>query len=690
MIEFKDEIKDALENGGNKLDKKIKDKNVVKAIGKDNSKKQKSAIQGKTKKPSDYDIYLFHSGKHYNAYEFMGAHGATEKRRRGVRFTTWAPNAQSINIVGDFNNWNISDEYALEKVTSSGLWSGFIPGIKVEEIYKYAIANKNQGITLKADPYAVYSELRPNNASIIVRNSKYKWKDRRWINYRNKINIYESPINIYELHLGSWKTNENGEFLTYLDLARELPKYVKEMGFTHVEFMPVMEHPLDDSWGYQVVGYYSVTSRYGTRDEFKELINALHNEGIGVILDWVPGHFCKDQHGLYKYDGTVTYEYEDPTKQENKGWGAANFDLGRPEVKSFLISNALYWLREFHIDGLRVDAVANMLYLDYGREADQWAPNKLGGRENLDAIDFLKELNTTIFKEFPNALMIAEESTTWPLVTKPVDMGGLGFNFKWNMGWMNDVLKYVEIDPIYRKYNHNLINFAMMYHYSENFILPISHDEVVHGKKSLVNKMWGDYWNKFAGVRAFLGFMMTHPGKKTIFMGSEFAQFIEWRSYEQLEWKLIDEFPMHKHTQEFYRDLNNIYKEEKSLWQLDYDPKGFTWIDADNKDQSILVYMRRGESEKDILLIVCNFTPEVYYDFKIGVPYLGEYYELFNSDNSKYGGSGQIIEGIIAANKEGWHNEKYSIKIKVPPMATLILKPQKIEEDSLENEIVKN
>lgn len=639
---------------------------------------------------SEYDTYLFHNGSHYNAYKFMGAHLITEKRKRGVRFTTWAPKAKAINVVGDFNNWEVLEEYSLERITKSGLWSSFIPSMKEGQVYKYAITTEQNKIILKSDPYSIYSELRPNTASIITRDLKYRWKDRKWINSRNKIDIYKSPVNIYELHLGSWRTDENGEFLSYLELAKRLPEYVKSMGYTHVELMPIMEHPLDDSWGYQVVGYYSVTSRYGTRDEFKELINALHNEGIGVILDWVPGHFCKDNHGLYKYDGSVTYEYEELSKQENKGWGAANFDLGRPEVKSFLISNALYWLREFHIDGLRVDAVANILYLDYGREKGEWSPNKYGGRENLEAAEFIKELNTAVFKEFSNILMIAEESTTWPMVTKPVELGGLGFNFKWNMGWMNDVLKYVEIDPIYRKYHHNLINFAMMYHYTENFILPISHDEVVHGKKSLIDKMWGDYWNKFSGLRAFLGFMMTHPGKKTTFMGNEFAQFIEWRSYEQLEWKLIDEFPRHKQTQDFYKDLNNLYKTEKALWQLDYEHDGFKWIDADNKDQSIFIYCRMGEDKKDTLIVICNFTPKVYYDFKVGVPYLGEYYELFNSDASSYGGSGQVMDEVITASSQGWHKEKYSIKIKVPPMATLILKPQKIEEEILEDELVES
>lgn len=646
--------------------------------------KRNAIDKEKVKGLSCEDIYLFHQGRHYNAYNFMGASNTIEDRKRGIRFTTWAPNAKEIHVVGDFNNWEVREEYKLERVTESGIWSGFIQGIKVGAIYKYAITNRNTNkVILKADPYSRQSELRPNTASIVTKKSQYKWKDKEWINARKKINLYENPINIYELHLGSWKRNGK-EFLTYLELANELPKYIKKMGFTHVEFMPIMEHPLDASWGYQVTGYYSVTSRYGTADEFKELVNTLHNEGIGVILDWVPGHFCKDAHGLYMFDGEPTYEYKQITKQENKGWGAANFDLGRREVKSFLISNAIYWIKEFHIDGLRVDAVANMLYLDYGRESGEWEPNKYGDRGNLEAIEYIKELNSAIFKEFPNILMIAEESTTWPMVTKPVADGGLGFNFKWNMGWMNDVLKYIQLDPIYRKYHHNLINFAMMYHYSENFILAISHDEVVHEKKSLIDKMWGDYWNKFAGLRLFLGFLMTHPGKKSMFMGSEIGEFIEWRSHEELEWDLVEKFEMHKKLQNYYKDINKIYKEEKALWQLDYNTKGFKWIDPDNNNQSILIYERASEDREDTLIVICNFTPATYQEFKIGVPYLGQYYQMFNSDEIKYGGSGQVIDKELISKKESWHNQKYSVQVKVPPMATLILKLKSVIEDSVE------
>ena len=451
--------------------------------------------------------------------------------------------------------------------------------------------------------------------------------------------------------------------------------------------MPLIEHPLDASWGYQGTGYYSVTSRYGNPEGLKELINVLHKNNIGVILDWVPGHFCKDEHGLYHFDGSPTYEYQEGWKAENKGWGTANFDLGRPEVKSFLISNALFWIREFHIDGLRVDAVSNMLYLNYGRNDGEWRPNKFGGDGCLEGIEFIKELNKAVFSEFKNVLMIAEESTSWAGVCKPIEDGGLGFNFKWNMGWMNDTLRYVEIDPIYRKHHHNNMNFSMMYNYSENFILPISHDEVVHGKKSLIDKMWGDYWNKFAGLRLYLAYMMGHPGKKLTFMGYEFAQFIEWREYEQLEWKLIENFEMHKVTQDYCKTLNRFYKEHNALWELDYDTNGFEWIDADNANQSIFTFIRKGNKTKDALIFVCNFTPVVYHDFRIGVPYNAEYSEIFNSDKREFGGSNQLNEDVILSEKIEYHNKPYSIALKVPPMAVSILSIKKLVKSSERNAI---
>ncbi len=627
---------------------------------------------------SDYDIHLFHEGTHYNCYKFMGAHYVKEDRRWGVRFTVWAPKATEVRVVGEFNDWQSKKEYSFERLNDEGLWSLFVPGLKENFIYKYEITQKSGKKVLKADPYAIYSEKRPNTASYAVKRKNFRWGDKRWLEYRNSQNIYENPINIYEVHLGSWRRDEKGEFLNYREIGDKLASYVKSMGYTHVELMPIMEHPLDDSWGYQLTGYYSVTSRYGTIDDFKYLINTLHKTGIGVILDWVPGHFCKDEHGLYRFDGTPTYEYENVNKAENRGWGAANFDLGKPEVRNFLISNALFWLREYHIDGLRVDAVTNMLYLNYDRKEGEWTPNKNGGSENLEAIGFFKELSKSLFKEFPNLLMIAEESTSWPMITKPTDTGGVGFNFKWNMGWMNDILDYISLDPVYRKHHHNRITFSIMYNYSENFILPLSHDEVVHGKKSLIDKMWGDYWNKFAGLRLFMAYMFTHPGKKSTFMGTEFAQFIEWRHYEELEWKLVENFEIHKSTQEFFRDLNNLYRKEKALWLYDYKFEGFKWIDADNSNQSILIFMRKTNVPQGTLIIICNFTPMVYYDYKIGVPYLGEYKELLNTDSKKYGGSGQTMESTLYAEKKPWHKEPYHIKIKVPPMAAVILKVNKV------------
>ena len=623
------------------------------------------------------DIELFHEGKNFECYSFMGAHLVSENRRRGVRFTTWAPNAGEIYVVGDFCDFKPLKEYKMQKVNSKGLWSTFIPGIKDGTRYKFYIVNKDSRKgTYKSDPYSVNSELRPNTASIVREEYKFRWSDKGWLNKREKIDVLKEPINIYEIHLGSWK-RKNGEYLTYKELCTELPKYLVDMGYTHVEFMPIAEHPLDASWGYQGTGYYSVTSRYGNPKELKELINILHKNNIGVILDWVPGHFCKDEHGLYMFDGSPTYEYEEGWKAENKGWGTSNFDLGKPEVKSFLISNAFFWLKEFHIDGLRVDAVSNMIYLNYGRNEGEWKPNKFGGDGCLEGIDFLKELNTAVFSNFNNILMIAEESTTWPNICKKVEDGGLGFNFKWNMGWMNDTLKYVEIDPIYKKYNHNKMTFSMMYNYSENFILPISHDEVVHGKKSLVDKMWGDYWNKFAGLRLYLAYMMGHPGKKLTFMGCEFAQFIEWREYEELEWKLIDNFDMHKKTQVFFKEINKFYKENRALWELDYDTLGFEWIDADNSNQSIFIFIRRSSNVEDTLIFICNFTPVVYHDFRIGVPYNATYKEIFNTDSNLFGGSNQLNEKLIVSEEIKYHNKPYSISLKVPPMATSILKYQK-------------
>lgn len=629
---------------------------------------------------TDLDVYLFHEGKHFNCYDFMGAIVRSENGRRGVRFTTWAPNATEIFVVGDFSSWKVDSKFALEKINEMGLWSIFIPGIKPATKYKLAIKDSLGNIILKSDPYGRAGEARPNTASIVVNKNMYKWRDNRWIGKRNNENIKEKPMNIYELHLGSWRTGDDGKFLTYREIKHLLPKYVKEMGYTHVELMPIMEHPLDNSWGYQVTGFYAATSRFGNANGLKELIDELHRNNIGVILDWVPGHFCKDSHGLYRFDGTPTYEYAEGWKAENKGWGTCNFDLGRPEVRSFLISNALFWLKEYHFDGLRVDAVANMIYLNYGKDQSEWKYNADGSTHNIDGVDFIKLLNSTIAKEVPGIIMAAEESTSWEKVSHPIECDGLGFNFKWDMGWMNDTLDYCQESPNLRRYKHNDMTFSMMYNYSENFILPISHDEVVHGKKSLLDKMPGDYWNKFAGLRLFASYMMGHPGKKLNFMGAEIGQFIEWREYEELEWKLL-KYPIHSGINNFYKDLNNFYKDNEALWQRDHLDNGFTWIDANNSEQSIFIFMRKGNLPKvDALVFVCNFTSNYYESFRVGVPFKARYKQIFNSDELMYGGSGKVITGDIKAQNIPYHSEPYSVDVSIPPMATLVLGISKLEE----------
>ncbi|HAT4103275.1 TPA: 1,4-alpha-glucan branching protein GlgB [Clostridium perfringens] len=647
-----------------------KNGNVTEKIGKN---KGKSKRVSKDESLLSFDLFL--EGKEYSAYKFMGAHFITENRKRGVRFTTWAPRASKIYVIGDFNNWELKEEYSMKKINERGIWSLFLPKLEEGIKYKFAVVNECGNNTVyKADPYAFKSELRPNTASVLTKIKSFRWGDKRWLNKREKEGLDNKPMNIYELHLGSWK-RKDGEFMTYEEISEVLVEYIKEMGYTHVEFMPINEHPLDASWGYQGVGYYSVTSRYGDLNGLKALINKLHKNNIGVLLDWVPSHFCKDEHGLFMFDGSPTYEYEAWWKANNEGWGTCNFDLGRPEVKSFLFSNAMYWINEFHVDGLRVDAVSNMLYLDYGREYGEWEPNIYGGNGNLEAIAFLKELNTIIKKEGKGAITVAEESTSWEGITKPVEEDGLGFDYKWNMGWMNDTLSYIELDPIYRKYHHNKMNFSMMYNYSEKFILPISHDEVVHGKKSLINKMWGDDWKKYAGLRLYASFMMGHPGKKLMFMGCEFGQFVEWREWEELQWNVIEEFDIHKKTQEYFKALNHFYLENSSLWSLDYEEEGFKWIDADNSEESVLSFIRIGKNKKEKLIFICNFTPEVYYDFKVGVPELGEYVEVFNSDSLEFGGAGNIMgDSILKATEESFKDFDYSISVKVPPLGTLVLK----------------
>lgn len=619
---------------------------------------------------NEEDIFKFHCGSNYRAQEMLGAHIVVENNVKGVRFTTWAPNAKNVYVAGDFNDFQIDSKYLLSTISQYGLRSIFVPNLSEGLKYKFVIETKDGKFLYKCDPYALQSEIRPANASIVHEPKRFKWEDATWVTKRKRKNKFNNPMNIYEIHLGSWRTKDN-RFMTFDEIREVLPSYINEMGYTHVEIMPLVEHPLDASWGYQGTGYFSVTSRYGDMEGLKRLVNDLHKNNIGVIIDWVPGHFCKDAHGLYKFDGTPTYEYQEEWRADNKDWGTYNFDLGRSEVKSFLISNALFWLEEFHLDGIRVDAVSNILYRDYGKRDGEWVPNKYGGNGNLEGIEFLRELNKIIKEECKNVMMIAEESTAWPNVCREE---GLGFDYKWNMGWMNDVLEYVQIDTMFRKQHHGKLNFSMMYAYSENYILPISHDEIVHGKKSLVEKMFGDDWNKFAGTRVFLSYMMGHPGKKLSFMGTELGQRIEWREYEELEWNLIEDLKFHKGLNLYIKDLNKLYIDNKALWELDCSPEGFKWIDPDDDTNSILSFIRKGKKKDDILIFVCNFKSEVHYDFKIGVPYLRDYVEVFNSDDEKYGGSGQVMGNVkLVAEKGKQHNQDYHISIKVPPMGTVVL-----------------
>lgn len=624
----------------------------------------------KTSNMADYDIYLFHQGTNFHAYEMLGAHFIEQEGKQGVRFAVWAPNAKSISVVGDFNGWDTRVNTMIRQ-NDGEIWVTFIEGLKVGEIYKYAIEPQWGGPhIMKADPYGFYAEKKPNTASRLYKLEDYEWKDQEWEEEKKRGTSYTKPMLIYEVHAGSWRRTLDGEYLSYRDLADQLIKYVKEMNYTHIEFMPLTEHPFDGSWGYQTTGYYAVTSRYGEPNDFRYFIEQAHKNGIGVIMDWVPGHFCKDNQGLREFDGKNLYESDNPQLSDNKGWGTINFDYGRTEVQSFLISNALFWFEEYHIDGLRIDGVANMLYLNFGREDGEWTPNKYGDTGNLEAMDFIKKLNETIFKYHPQALMIAEESTAWPLISKPVYMGGMGFNYKWNMGWMNDMLKYTSLDPIYRKWNHDKVTFSFMYAFSENFVLPLSHDEVVHGKCSLISKMPGDYWQKFAGLRTFFGYWMAHPGKKLLFMGGEFGQFIEWNENDSLDWHLVQQYDMHTKMEAYSKALNKFYVDHKAFWEVDFDWNGFQWIDCNDNVDSIVSFIRKAQDSEDYIIAVCNFTPEVRHDYRIGVPNKGAYVEIFNSDAVEFGGSGVLNEGDLPTEDYGWHGFEQSIRFTVPPLAT--------------------
>jgi len=618
---------------------------------------------------NDVPLYLFHQGKNAKAYQFLGSHRI--ENTDSVVFRVWAPHARSVSVVGDFNEWNTESD-KMYKLSDDAVWECIIKGIKQFDTYKFCITSTDGRQLFKSDPYGFHAETRPDTASKFYDIDGYTWQDSEWLKKRKETNAYESPMNIYEVHAGSWKMHDDGNFYSYSQLADELTKYVKEMGYTHIELLPVLEHPYDGSWGYQVTGYFAPTSRYGEPNDFMYFVDKCHNEGIGVILDWVPAHFPKDAHGLYEFDGQPLYEYEDMMKGEHLQWGTRVFDYTKNEVRSFLTSSAMFWIEKYHIDGLRVDAVASMLYLDYCREKGQWRPNKNGSRENLEAIEFIQNLNISIFREFGDILMIAEESTSWPLVSKPVCDGGLGFNFKWNMGWMNDCLLYFSLDGIHRKYNHNNLTFSFFYAFSENFVLPISHDEVVHGKCSLINKMPGSYEEKFAGVRSFMGYMMAHPGKKLMFMGSEFGQFIEWNYKQGLDWLLLD-YDMHRKMQNFSRTINKLYKDTPALWQIDYDWSGFNWISNDDTDNSVIAFRRIDKNGNEIIA-VCNFTPVERENYCIGVPRAGNYKVILNTDDEAFGGFGKGTNGSVRSQKKPMHGFDNSISLTLPGLSVLYLK----------------
>jgi 1,4-alpha-glucan branching enzyme len=624
---------------------------------------------------TEQDIYLFKEGSHFNLFDRLGAHPMTVDGAAGTLFAVWAPNAQSVSVVGDFNEWE-SGRHALgPRWDGSGIWEGFIPGLGKGAMYKYSIETKTEGqVVEKGDPYAFAWEVPPRSASVVW-DLAYEWGDASWMASRGEANRFEAPISIYEVHLGSWRRvpEEGNRFLTYREMAPRLADYVKEMGFTHVEFLPVMEHPFYGSWGYQTLGYFAPTSRYGTPQDFMALVDHLHQNGIGVILDWVPSHFATDGHGLQMFDGSHLYEHMDPRKGFHPDWKSFVFNYGRNEVHEFLTSSALFWLGAYHADGLRIDAVASMLYLDYSRKDGEWTPNVYGGRENLEALSFIRRLNEAVYAAHPDVQTIAEESTSWPMVTRPVYAGGLGFGMKWKMGWMNDTLEYFRRDPIFRKYDQKGLTFSMWYAYSENYLLPLSHDEVVHGKGSLVGKMPGFERDRYANLRSLFGLMFTHPGKKLLFMGCEFAQWREWGHDESLEWHVL-QYPEHRGVQRFVQDLNRVYRNEPALHELDFDQAGFQWVDFNDADHSVVSYLRRGRTTSDVILVVCNFTPVPHYGYHVGVPAGGLWKEILNSEALEYGGSGLGNAGAGEARPEPFHGYPQSLSLVLPPLSVLMFK----------------
>jgi 1,4-alpha-glucan branching enzyme len=625
---------------------------------------------------SEFDLYLLAEGTHYRAYEKLGAHLTGKDGKRGVQFAVWAPNAKRVSIIGDFNNWN--PNAAIMSSSTAGIWEGFVPDIDQGASYKYHIESRYRDYKVdKADPYGFASEIRPETASRVWNLDNYSWHDESWMKNRTNTNSLGSPLSFYEVHLGSWKRalDENNRWLTYRELASLLADYVHDAGFTHIEFLPVMEHPFDGSWGYETLGYFAPTSRFGTPDDFMYLVDYLHQRGIGIVLDWVPAHFPKDEAGLGYFDGSHLYEHEDPRQGEHPDWNTFVFNYGRNEVQNFLISNALFWMDKYHVDGLRVDAVASMLYLDYGRREGQWIPNRFGGKENLDAVHFLRTLNEHIYGAYPDTMMIAEESTSWPQVSRPIYLGGLGFGLKWNMGWMHDVLNYTSQDPVFRTYHHNEITFSLVYAFAENFVLPFSHDEVVYGKGSMIRKMPGDDWQKFANLRLLYGFMFGHPGKKLLFMGDEFGQWSEWNHDASLEWNLL-EHPSHAGLKRWVRDLNTLYRGEPLLHTMDFNSAGFEWVDCKDFQRSIISFLRRGQNPSDQLLFVCNFTPVVRQNYRVGVPLEGHWKEILNSDAPLYGGSGQGNFGGLSTVPLPIHGRPFSLNMTLPPLGIVIFRPE--------------
>lgn len=630
----------------------------------------------KIKEEYQLPVYLFHNGTNYKAYKFFGNHKINKDK---FAFRVWAPNATAVSVVGDFNSWDNDANKC--KLVAPGIWEATVKGVNIYDCYKYAVTSPIGVVHLKADPYAVHQETRPGTGSKVYELHNYSWGDEAWQKKKENQNILAQPINIYEVHFGSWKRHDDGNFLTYREMAEQLVPYVKDMGYTHIEMLPIMEYPYDGSWGYQVTGYFAATSRYGLPEDLMYFVDCCHKAGIGVILDWVPAHFPKDAFGLYEFDGTCCYEYSDMKKGEHKEWGTRVFDYAKNEVKSFLISSAEYWIDEFHFDGIRVDAVASMLYLDYCRKDGEWTPNKNGGRENLEAVEFFKQLNSTILSNHPGSMMIAEESTAWPMITMPPDKGGLGFNFKWNMGWMNDMLRYTSMDPLFRKGNHSCITFSFFYAFSENFILPISHDEVVHGKASLLNKMPGEYDMKFDGMRLFLAYMMAHPGKKLLFMGSEFGQFIEWNYKQGLDWLLLD-YDKHRQLQGFTRELNNFYNEHSELWEIDYSWEGFQWISSEDNCNSVIAF-RRINSKGEEIIAVFNWTPNNFSSYKIGVPEKGTYKVLLDTSLAKYGGDKSRKDNAYKTKAQPIHGYEQNIDLKLHGLSALFLQKVKAPAKSV-------